>query len=378
MRHIPRLPLDVGVFFQNLGSLGETGLLLMNGLGHNDAGVVGLKVKEQGAAVLHHGDELFVAYPGRIEDDVVAEMADFFHHLPGIVNAAVIISQLDYRRPKGPVHAGPPGISFRNEHADVFFIKAVIQHASDEAEGVPGGFQVDGNGTGLNQGAVAYRLMVVSFIEHQISRREEGIHNHLVGAGRAVQNEIGFVCIKHPGRMFLGRQGCSFMNEKVPHGYVGVAEVAAEGIFSIEIIENTACRMLSEIGSSLVPGAVKLGVSAVHIVFQRFKEGWQKGIFIGRSGLFNLPFKIRPGKGPGVNHSVHMAQGVIRPFLMAMDDEEKGNVKSLNPSVMDDGFVFHCHHQGGNICEIRFFCRCSLPCRNGRKQLQRLLRICNL
>ena len=60
--------------------------------------------------------------------------------------------------------------------------------------------------------------MVVSFIEYQISRREEGIHNHLVGTGRAVQNEIGFVCIKHPGRMFLGRQGCSFMNEKVPHG----------------------------------------------------------------------------------------------------------------------------------------------------------------
>lgn len=77
MRHIPRLSLDVGVFFQNLGGLGETGLLLMNGLGHNDAGVVGLKVKEQRAAVLHHGDELLVAYPGGIKDDVVAEMADF-------------------------------------------------------------------------------------------------------------------------------------------------------------------------------------------------------------------------------------------------------------------------------------------------------------
>lgn len=152
----------------------------------------------------------------------------------------------------------------------------MVQHAADEAEGVPGGFQVDGNGTGLNQGAVAYRLMVVSFIEHQIPRREEGIHNHLVSAGCAVQNEISFVCIKHPGRMFLGRQGCSFMNEKVPHGYVGVAEVAAEGIFPIEIIENTACRMLSEIGPSLVPGAVKLGVSAVHIVFRVLKKGGRR------------------------------------------------------------------------------------------------------
>ena len=165
MRHIPSLFLVVGVFLLNLGGLGETGLLLINVLGHNDAGVVGLKVKEQGAAVLHHRDELFIAYPGGIEDDVVTKMADFFHHLPGIVNAAVIISQLDYRRPKGPVHAGPPGSSFRNEHADVFFIKAVIQQAADEAEGIPGGINLDRIARGVILGEVAYQNKRVSLIE---------------------------------------------------------------------------------------------------------------------------------------------------------------------------------------------------------------------
>jgi len=57
----------VTVFLMNVGSLGKTGLLFMDRLCHQDSRVICIEVKEQWRAISHHGDELFIPHPCRVE-----------------------------------------------------------------------------------------------------------------------------------------------------------------------------------------------------------------------------------------------------------------------------------------------------------------------
>ena len=72
------LPLDVAVFFQNLGSLAHAGLLLVDGLGDQDAWVVRTLGLLEGSVIFEDVDELFIAAPGAVKEDVVTEAAKLF------------------------------------------------------------------------------------------------------------------------------------------------------------------------------------------------------------------------------------------------------------------------------------------------------------
>ena len=99
---VARLALDVAVLLVDLRGLGETGLLFVHRLGDEDARVVFVEVEQHRRAVLHHRDELLVADPRRVEQDVVAQLADTVDHLPGVVDGAVIGAQLNDRQTEWP------------------------------------------------------------------------------------------------------------------------------------------------------------------------------------------------------------------------------------------------------------------------------------
>ena len=164
VRHIALLPFDVAILFEDLGRLREASLLLMHRLRHDDARILRPKVQEERTRVFHHRDELLIAHPGRVKDDVVTQMADLIHHLPRIIDAAVIIAELEHRCADRTIHERALRIPLCDQHADVFFIEAVIQHPADEAEGISRRFQINRNRACLNERAIAHGLVIVSLV----------------------------------------------------------------------------------------------------------------------------------------------------------------------------------------------------------------------
>ena len=82
--------------------------------------------------------------------------------------------------------------------------------------------------------------MVVPVVEHYIAGRQDGVHHDFVGRGGAVQHEIGFVCMKYPGRMFLGGEGGTFMDEEISQVHVGAGKVSAEYVGTVVVVENAS------------------------------------------------------------------------------------------------------------------------------------------
>ena len=169
MRQVALLAFDMRIFLQYLRGLRESGLLFMNRLHDNNSRIFRSQIQEKRTAVFHHGNKLLVSDPGRIKEDIITKMPDFIHDLTGIIYAAVIIAKLDNGCPERPVHHGTLGVSFRNQHAYILFIEAMIQHTANKAERIPCCFQINRNSSRLYQCAIAYRFMVVSFIKNQIS-----------------------------------------------------------------------------------------------------------------------------------------------------------------------------------------------------------------
>ncbi len=178
--HIAILPFDVRVFFMDLGGHGETGLLLMHRLAHEDPRVLRRQVQEQRAAVLHHGDELLVAHPRGVEENVIAEVTDLIHHLAGIVDAAVICAQLDHRQTHRPLGLRLLRILLGYQRTDVFLAKAMLQDATDRAESIARGLHVHRRRPGQDQSAVIDGLVIVAIKEDNVAGRQDGIQHHFV------------------------------------------------------------------------------------------------------------------------------------------------------------------------------------------------------
>ena len=100
--------------------------MLVDGLGYDDSRIIRPKIQKQRTAVTEHRDELLIPYPGGIKIDIIAEMADLFYNLAGIINAAVIISQLYDRYSDRPFCLRLLFIFFRDDHADIFFIETMF------------------------------------------------------------------------------------------------------------------------------------------------------------------------------------------------------------------------------------------------------------
>ena len=378
MRYIAVLAFNVGVFLVNLGGHGEAGLLLVDRLGDEDAGIFRSQVQKQGRAVLHHGDELFIAYPCGVEENVVAEVADFIHYLAGIVDAAVVGAQLDDSQADRSFSLGFYRILFSHQFPDVIFIEAVFRNAADGAEGISFCFQIYRSCAGQYQSAVVNGLMVVSVVEDDIARSEDSVQHHLVGRGSAVQYEVCLVGVVYPGCMLLGCQSRAFMNEEVPHGYISVAQISAEGIFAEEIIECTACRVLAEESAALMAWAVKLGVSVFHVFFQILEEWGQYFFFIMGSSAFNLAAVEIVVRFIQVDDPVYPADDIISHWAFLGADEKDRNGKGKNHFLLEHIGIGICNDYGTYIGEVGIIDVHRFAGWNGSENFESFVRVSNL
>jgi hypothetical protein len=88
-------------------------------------GSFSMQVQQQRRAVLHHRDELFIAHPRRVKQDVVAQFADAIDDLSGVVDGAVIGAQLNDRQTKRPWQLGLVRCDFADEFAQVTFFETM-------------------------------------------------------------------------------------------------------------------------------------------------------------------------------------------------------------------------------------------------------------
>ena len=160
------LVVDVIVLFMNLRGLGKAGLLLVNRLSHHDARVVAVQVQQQGRAVPQHGDKLLVADPGRVEQDIVAEMSYLIDDVAGIVQRAVIGAELNDGQAEGPRLLCLFRVPLGSQFAQIGFVEAMGVDAADEAVGVAGRFQIYRRRPGLDEGPDGYGFMVVPVVQY--------------------------------------------------------------------------------------------------------------------------------------------------------------------------------------------------------------------
>ena len=280
VRTVAGLALDVGVLLVNLRSLREARLLLVHGLRDENARIFGAEVKKQRRAVLHHRNELFVAHPRRVKEDVVAKVADAVDDLAGVVDRAVVRAELNHGEAEGALGAGLFRTDFSNELAQIRFVEAMLVNAADEAPGIAGRFKIDGRRARLLQRAVMVRLVIVAVKEHQVARREERIEHNLVRSGSAVQHKVRLVGVVDARRLLLRGAGRAFVNEEVAHGDVRIAKVCAKDAFAEKFRKFAPGRMTAEEGAALVPRAVELRMALRNIVFQAAEEGRQHRVFV--------------------------------------------------------------------------------------------------
>ena len=253
----------------------------------------------------------------------------------------------------------------------------MFRNAADGAEGISFCFQIYRGCAGQYQSAVVDGLMVVSVVEDDIARSEDSVQHHLVGRGSAVQYEVCLVSVVYPGCMLLGCQSRAFMNEEVPHGYISVAQISAEGIFAEEIIECTACRVLAEESAALMAWAVKLGVSVFHVFFQILEEWGQYFFFIMGSCAFNLAAVESMIRVVQVNHPIYLADDIIshRAFLGA--DEKYWNMEGENHFLLEHIGIGVCNDYSSHIGEIGIIHAHSFAGGNASENFECFVRVSN-
>ena len=93
-------------------------------------------------------------------------MADFIHHLTGVINRAVVGTKLDDRQTERAFVTCAVWRDFCYQLTQIAFFKAVGVDAADKAVRVTCGFQVDRCGTSLQQRAVVVGFVVVTVKQH--------------------------------------------------------------------------------------------------------------------------------------------------------------------------------------------------------------------
>ena len=347
------LALDVKVLLVDLGGLREAGLLLVDGLRHEDAGILGTEVEQERRAVLHHRDELFVADPGGVEEDVVAQVADAVDHLTGVVDRAVVGAKLDDGEAERALFIGALGRNLADELAQVLLVEAVVVDAADEAVAVAGGLEVDGRRARLNERAVMVRLVVVAVEEHQIARREQRVEHDLVGGGGAVEDEVRLVGVVDLGGRHLGGAGHAFVDEKVAHRDVCVAEVGAEDVFAEEVGELTACRMTAEEGAALVTRTVEVHVAVADVGLHLAEEGRKNLILVLLGGGVDQATVEANVVGLGVDDGDDLAEELGRE-LGAVVEQNDGNAerRRLDAFELARERLVGRHHDGRDAREV--------------------------
>ena len=153
----------------------------MHGLRDEDARIFRSEIEKQRRAVLHHRDELFVAHPGRVKEDVVAEVTNAVDDLASVIDRAVVCAELDDRKAERALGFGFFRTHFADHVAQVVLFEAVLINTADETVGIAGRFEINGSGAGLQQGTMVIGFVIIAVKEHQIARSEERIEHNLVG-----------------------------------------------------------------------------------------------------------------------------------------------------------------------------------------------------
>ena len=253
----------------------------------------------------------------------------------------------------------------------------MFRNAADGAEGISFCFQIYRSCAGQYQSAVVNGLMVVSVVEDDIARSEDSVEHHLVGCGSAVQYEVGLVSVVYPGCMLLGCQSRAFMNEEVPHGHIGVAQIGAESVFTEEIVECAACRMLAEESAALMAWAVKLGVSVFHVFFQILEEWGQYFFFIMGSSAFNLAAVEIVVRFIQVDDPVYPADDIISHWAFLGADEKDRNGKGKNHFLLEHIGIGVCNDYGTYIGEVGIIDVYRFAGWNGSENFECFVRVSN-
>ncbi|MND93218.1 hypothetical protein D3C80_853990 [compost metagenome] len=166
VRNVTLLTFNVAVFLVDLRGLRESGLLFMHGLRHQNTRIVFIQIQQQRGTIRHHWDKLFIADPCGIKQNVVAEMTNFIDHLAGVINGAVIGSQLNHRQTERALIAGAARRHFTHQLAQIIFFETVRVDTANKAVRVACSFQINRRRACLNERAVVVRFVIIAVKKH--------------------------------------------------------------------------------------------------------------------------------------------------------------------------------------------------------------------
>ena len=281
----PGLALDVPVLDVNLRRLREAGELLMRRLSRDDARRVGAEIGQaHGEMAGEKRMEFHESRPGLVEQDIIAEVADFLEDDFGIVDGAVVGALLDHRHAEGAL--ARPGVLIPDQriYADLFayffLVQRLVIDRADHALGVAVGLQIDRRAAAEHQRAVMGGLVVVAVEQHQIAGRDESRQHDFIGGGGAVEHEIGALGPKNLGGLLLGAERRPLVHQQVAKLQHRIVEIVAENGFAEMFDENPADRTAVVEHAAIVAGAGPELVAFLGIIdqfakkrrFQRFGE----------------------------------------------------------------------------------------------------------
>ena len=152
----------------------------MDRLDDHDSRVIFMQIEEQRRAVFEHGNELFIADPSRIKEDIIAEMTNTVDDIAGIIQRPVISTELDDSQAERSLGLSFFRIPFGCQLAQIRFIEAMGVNAADKPIRIAGRFQINRRRPGLDEGPEGHGLMVIAVVEDQITRRKQSIGDDLV------------------------------------------------------------------------------------------------------------------------------------------------------------------------------------------------------
>ena len=153
--------MDMVILLVDLRSLRKTGLLLMDRLDDHDSRVIFMQIEEQRRAVLEHGNELFIADPSRIKEDIIAEMTNTVDDVTGIIQRPVISTELDNSQAERSLSLSFFRVPFGCQLAQIRFIEAMGVNAADKTVGIAGRFQINRRRPGLDEAPRATDLWLL-------------------------------------------------------------------------------------------------------------------------------------------------------------------------------------------------------------------------
>ncbi len=125
-------------------------------------------------------------------------------------------------------------------------------------------------------------------------------------------------------RMLLRRKRRPFVDEKIAHRDIRIAQIRTKYIFAEEIRENAAGGMFPKKIAALVPGAIKFRKSAFRVRFQITKKRRQKTPLVFRGCRFDMFRRFRH-----MNDGNAKRDGRFRNLCLTLGKDERGDIRKI-------------------------------------------------